>query len=324
MKMSPIKFRNELLDHLLNLHWKQWSAFGVSSHLTRNSNYILDLEALTVSTIALGLRDKRLAHITLEWLQVNRQWLNLHRMKRIGKLFTKYETYKQMSLLDSDVMDVYQNFLKPSSSLSALNKDYENYPSDSVNEHINLVSNFKARGTVVDPDINSNCLLQLFLRSIFGIDARAEMFLYFICGRRGNSNYISSEIHFAQRNLLKILNNWADAGIIEENLEVSSPDYGLKNHLSWIQALGIDNPSIYVNWSRIFLFLDRLVLGLENLQLQNDNYLASSFFRDLAQDIRYAASVTQVDLPHEKSLHGQAYFEPFAKCVLQIIDKLSQ
>lgn len=323
MKTSPKEFKNEFIDRLLDLHWKQWAVFGVSSHWPRNSNYILDLEALAVSTIAIGLKDKRLAHITMEWLQVNRRWLNLHRMKRIGKLFAGYETYKQKPLLESTVMEIYQNFLKPLNSSPALGKGHQNYLNDAVYEHVKIISTFKPRGAIVDPDISSACLLQLFLRSVFGIDARAEMFLYFLCGRRGNSNYISNEIYFAQRTLLKILNNWAESGIIEENLEVSSPDYGLKNLFFWIQALEIDQPSIYINWPRIFMFLDRLALGLEDPQLQNDQYLLSSFFRDLTPDARYAASVTSVKLPHEKSLPGQAYFEPFAECVLQIVEKLT-
>jgi hypothetical protein len=323
MKMSPRKFRDELTDRMLNIHWKQWTAFGVSSHWNRTSDHILDLEALTVSTIAIGLWDKRLSHVAMEWLQKNRQWLNLHRVKRIGKLFVGSETYKQNPLLDSAVMEVYLDFLKPSPSSLAHHSEHQNYQSDVVYEHINLVSGYKPRGTVVGPDIRSTCLLQLFLRSVFGIDARAEMLLYFLCGRRGNSNFISSEIYFEQKNLLRILKNWADAGVIEEDLEASSPDYGLKNRSFWIQALGIEHPSPYINWTRIFLFLVRLAKGLEDSHLQNDRYLVSSFFRDLTPEVQYAASITRVDLPHEKSLHGEAYFEPFAECVLQILEKLS-
>ena len=324
MKMSPKIFRDELTNHMLDLHWQQWTVFGVSSHWSRASDYILDLEALTVSTIAIGLWDKRLSHITMEWLQMNRQWLNLNRVKRIGKLFTGSETYEQNPLVDSAVMEAYLDFLKPSHSLSAHNRGHQNDQNDVVSEHINLINKYEPRGTVVSPDIRSTSLLQLFLRSVFGIDARAEMFLYFLCGRRGNSNFISSEIYFEQKNLLRILNNWADAGVIEEDQEVSGLDYGLKAPSFWMQALGIDQPPPYINWARLFLFLDRLAIGLKAPKLLDDRYLVSSFFRDLTPDAQYAASITRVVLPHEKSLHGEAYFEPFAECVLQILEKLSR
>lgn len=324
MKTSLKRFNNEFIELLLNLHWKQWSAFGVSSHWGRGSNYILDLEALSVSTIALGLFDKRLAHVAMEWLQVNRRWLNLFRMKRIGKLFAKHETYLHRSLLDRHVLSVYQQFLKPSEPYSAIWEDYYINADNYVQHHLDLINSFKPRGIVNAPDIYSKCLLQLFLRNVFGIDARAEMFLYFICGRSGNSNYMSKEIHFAQRTLSEILNSWESAGIIVEDEEVSSPDYALKNYNYWIKALGIDKPYSYVNWSRIYLFLDRLAIGLEDQHLQSDTYLASSYFRDLASDARYISSVTGIDLPHEKSFRGKAYFEPFAECILKMMKKLIQ
>lgn len=323
MKMSPKKFKDKLTDRMVNLHWKQWAAFGVSFRGIYTSDYILDLEALTVSTIAIGLWDKRLSQVTMEWLQMNRQWLNLHRVKRIGKLFTKAETCKQNPLLESAVMEAYLDFLKPLDSISANSRGHKNYQDDIIYEHIKLIAGYEPRGTAVSPDIRSPYLLQLFLRSVFGIDARAEMFLYLLCGRRGNSNSISSEIYFEQKNLLKILNHWADAGVIEEDVEASSPGYGLKNSSFWIQTLGIKQPPPYVNWTRIFIFLDRLAKGLEDSHLQDDRYLASSFFRDLTSDAQYAAGITRVDLPQLKSLHGEAYFEPFAKCVLQILEKLS-
>jgi len=61
----------------------------------------------------------------------------------------------------------------------------------------------------------------------------------FLAGRVGNSNSISGEIFLEQKNPYRILNNWVDTGIIEEDLEVSSPDYGLKNMGQWLKTFQI-------------------------------------------------------------------------------------
>lgn len=322
--MSPKNFRDELSDHILNLHWKQWTAFGVSSHFDRTSDYILDLEALTVSTLAIGLLDKRLLEVTLEWTQVHRPWLNLNRIKRIGKFFASSDISQQKPLLDHYVLKSFMEFLKKPGSSSPEWGDEGGHRNSSQYEYIELLNNFMKRGTVVEPYIKSPCMLQLFLRNIFGVDARAEMFLYFLSGRRGNSNSISREIFFEQKNLYRILNSWTDAGIIEQAPEAGNPDYGLKDRDQWMRTFQMKRVLIYVNWPRIYQFLDRMVLHLADAATQDDIYLASSFFRDLYSDARYAAGIAKVDLPSEKSFPGKAYYQPFAESVLQVTKKLGR
>ena len=324
MKMSPKSFNDEIPDRILDLHWKQWTTFGVSSHYDQSSEYILDLEALVVSTLTIGLRDKRMLGVALEWTQVNRSWLNLNRVKRIGKYFTSCEILQKRPLLSSYVMESLINFLKNARTSLAEGGDGINDTGYPQHDYIELFQNYMGRGVVVEPDIKSPCLLQLCVRNFFGVDARAEMFLYFLAGRRGNSNSISGEIFLEQKNLYRILNNWANAGIIEEDLEVSSPDYGLKNREQWIQTFQINEIPAYVNWPRIYQFLDLIAVHLTDPAVQDDTYLASSFFRDIQPEARYVASVTKIDLPSPKSFPGKEYYEPFAGSVLQIAEKLMQ
>ncbi len=322
--MSPKNFRNELTHRTLDLHWKQWAAFGVSSQLNRSREYILDLEALIVSTLTIGLLDQRLLEAALEWTRVNRRWLNLFRFKRIGKFFTSCEIHQKKPLLNSHLIEFFTSFVKNPRTLWTELENRINDSDYSQESYIELFYDFKERGIVVDPDIKSPCLLQLYARNFFGVDARAEMFMYFLAGRIGNSNSISGEIFLEQKNLYRILNNWVDTGIIEEDLEVSSPDYGLKNREQWLKTFQISETPAYVNWPRIYKFMDSITVNLVDPALEEDIYLSSSFFKDIYPDAQYVASVMKIDLPTPKSFPGKEYYEPFASAVLQIAEKIMQ
>jgi len=314
--MLPKDFRDQLRDHLLDLHWRQWASLGVSSHLNRSEGFILDLEALAVSTLSIGLLDRRLYEAALEWSKVNRSWLNLNRIKRIARLFIQSQGEDNSDSFSGEVLESYLIFLKTPSPRNADDPDNRNA---GRSEHSDLIADFKARGIVVEPDVNLPWLQQLYLRSLFGVDARAEMFLYFLAGMKGNSNLISKEIYLEQKNLYRIIKQWVQAGILEES---TGGDFILRDRNTWIKTLKVLKLPKYVSWARIYLFLDRLVLHLSAPALQEDTYLLSSFFRDISMEGRYLASVTSMDLPQEKSFPGKSYFEPFAAAILKMVEGL--
>jgi hypothetical protein len=322
MKMSPMNFKEQLEERILDLHWKQWAAFGVSSQLNPSREFILDLEALVISTLTISKLDHRLFEAALEWTSSNRRWLNLYRLKRISKFFTSSQVQQGKALLNNFLSDTYISFTKKPGTIR--DEWMSNlHVSDQENYFIESFYNFKKRGIVVEPDLKSLCLLQLYVRNFFGVDARAEMFLYFLADRKGNSNSISSEIFLEQKNLYRILKDWVETGIIEEDLEASSPDYRLKNRDLWLNTFRINETPAYMNWSRIFKFMDSVFAYLDEHTIEDDTYLASSFFRDTYPEAQYAASVTKTDLPAPKAYPGKEYFGPFADAVLQIAEKIT-
>ncbi|RKY82730.1 hypothetical protein DRQ11_14060, partial [candidate division KSB1 bacterium] len=89
MEISLKEFKERFSEGLLEIHWKQWSALGVASHVEPERNWLIDLEALVLSTLVLGLKDARLLNASIEWLIKNGGWLSLQRIKRIAKVFTR-------------------------------------------------------------------------------------------------------------------------------------------------------------------------------------------------------------------------------------------
>ena len=248
MTMSPRNFKDEITGRVLDLHWKQWAAFGVSSQLNRSREYILDLEALVISTLAIRKPDHRLLEAALEWVSFNRRWLNLFRIKRISKFFRSSQIQQARPLLSGSLAEIMTRYLKKP---GALWEEWENklYENDKNHEshYIKTFNNFKERGVVVEPDIKSPSLLQLYVRNFFGVGARAEMFLYFLADRKGNSNSISGEIFLEQKNLYRILKDWVETGILELDLEKSSPHYGLKNRNLWLKTFHVTETPAYTN-----------------------------------------------------------------------------
>jgi hypothetical protein len=58
--MPPKRFKAELRESLLELHWRQWCALGVAGQVEPERHWVVYLEALVVSVSRLGQADARL------------------------------------------------------------------------------------------------------------------------------------------------------------------------------------------------------------------------------------------------------------------------
>lgn len=176
MAMSPKRFSTELREMLLDLHWRQWCALGVAGHVEPESRWMIDLEALVVSTFALGREDARLTKLAQEWLLLNREWVSTSRLRRIGHEFAL-----------SDGLNA------PASRSLAV---------------------ARGRSKVAKPVVTQPVLLQLQLRALFGMDVRADVFSYLLFNREGNSSSIARALYVHQRRVYNILERWGASGVV--------------------------------------------------------------------------------------------------------------
>ena len=91
-------------EKLVELHWKQWSILGISSHI-EETKHIVDLEALIVSSLLIGNYDKRLLASSLEWIKKNNEWVGASRIKQIGKHFAKRDKQLKKSLVHKELIE---------------------------------------------------------------------------------------------------------------------------------------------------------------------------------------------------------------------------
>lgn len=174
--MSPKRFRAELRERLLELHWRQWCALGVTGQVEPERHWVVDLEALVASTLALGRDDARLSKLARKWLVLNREWVSIPRLRRISKAFAP--------------------------------------PEDSAASVPEPVAAARGRAKATRPVVTQPVLLQLQLRALFGMDVRADVFGYLLFNKDGNSSSIARVLYVDQKRVYNVLERWNTAGVV--------------------------------------------------------------------------------------------------------------
>ncbi|MCK4526541.1 hypothetical protein KAW18_04150 [candidate division WOR-3 bacterium] len=319
------EFKEELLYNLLRVHWRHWSALGVASHIGEEDNWIIDLESLIVSTLYTGKFDKRLLSTSIEWLMQNGKWVNYSRLKRIGKYYYKANKELKVSLFPESLINLLGKISKSANrekSLETLNdaQILENL----TDEYRNIFKQSEIRGVATAPKIQKPCLLQLHLRGIFGINARAEILMYFLSSKEGNSNQIAKEIYFDQKIVYRILERWAEAGFVGKEERGKEGIYFLKSCNELSGMLNLRNIYKYINWGRTFYFFSRLLTVLHTEPYSEDEYILSSLFRDLFDEAKVIGRYVNVLFPDAGLYKGASFFSPFASTILEIVEKIEK
>ncbi len=289
MEMSPKRFRNCLREALLELHWRQWCALGVPGQVEPEAHWVIDLEALAVSTFGVGAEDRRLLKLARRWLAVTRLSVSTARLKRIG------DEFKAARLLSA-------------TQFSALLRSVCGTAPRAFADRLKL-----ARLVVSQP-----VLLQLQLRALFGLDARADVFGYLLFNDTGNSSSIARGLRLHQKSAYRVLERWSAAGVVQRTrggyaLEPEAVPPSIRD-AAWG---GVE----WLNWASVYHALDRLYMALA-LVHTDEAYVASSLFRDVQPEVEAIARALGVRLPSPARHPGAAYFEPFAAAAGNILTRL--
>lgn len=299
---SPKEFSRVLGEKLLELMWSQWRTLGISAHGSE-SVQLLDLEALILATEAAGALDRRLMASSREWRISFREWINLSRLKRMGSEFIGNDVFLKQPLIEKARWESFLADLDPFP------------PMENREDRINR----ERDGSVVTPPrLKKPSLGQLCLRGIFGVNARAEIYLYLSLEGKGNSTQIARKISTDQKNVYRILERWAETGLVVRESRLKENLYSLAPHQRLWRPESENRP--FWSWKDLFLLFSRLSAASSIHPWAEDVYLFSSLFRDLHPNASVIASSANFSLP-DPSLHaGSAYFSPFAEALLKFLD----
>jgi len=324
MELSLKEFKERFYSDLTEIHWRHWSALGVSTHVKPERYWIIDLEPLIISTLAIGLRDKRLLSTHLEWLIKNGEWLNLSRLKRIQNIFSEPFPGMREYLITPEIFELLVNTYNKNARNKISFKEVKPHGTEEnkIKEYKSVFNSFEVRGIVTEPKLRDSSLLQIMLRGFFGIDAHAETLIYLLVNDSGNSNFIAKEIFYNQKNVYSILERWTNVGIVTKISGNKAGSYSLNRRKELLSAVGLKVIPRYINWTRTFILLDRIALTLSTSPWSEDEYLLSSFFRDLFNKAESIGRVLGVKIPEPVSYSGKQYFSPFASVILNILRKL--
>jgi hypothetical protein len=288
--------------------------------------WVVDLEPLIISTLTIGLHDKRLLSSSIEWLTKNGEWINLSRLKRIVKVFSERLSELKAPLLYPGLLELFVNTYNRNAryKIKYPKTDSYNVEDNVMNDYKTFFNNFKVRNVTTAPNLRLSSMIQLLLRNIFGVDARTEMLIYLLAHEGGNSNSIAKEIFYNQKNIYIILERWSHAQMVTKISEQKNPRYSLNRKKELLHAIGLKEMPNCLNWTRTFLLLGRLAKALSVSPWSEDEYLLSSLFRDSFNEARAIGRSLGINTPEPTHYPGKQFFSPFALGVLKILKRLAR
>ena len=298
MKNSPAKFKESLEEKLLELLWRQWRTLGISSQ-GPEARHLLDLEALILATAVVAEQDHRLWTGALQWLFCSHEWVSQSRLKRMAAAFIQPDAFLKIPLINKSI---WKEVL---SSLAPL------FISHEATLHKRRVD-----PVTTTPHLKKLPLLQLYLRGIFGVNARAELFLYLHVKSEGNSNQIAREIHFDQKNIYLILERWAETGFVSRERRGKQNLYALEGGRNFVPD--VETIHAFWDWNTFFAIYSRLYVAAHNEPWAADAYLLSSLFRDVHPLTARIAKSIGKSLPDPKLYSGKEYFAPGSRVLLDL------
>ena len=181
--MSVNKFKQELLDSILTLLWKQWTQLGVAGAVNSKDDLVLDPEALLIFSAHFARYDQRLYDLVIDWLQCNGESINLPRLKALLKRFDHADR-KSLGFIAASVKSkkwqpLAKSLLPKDSGVETMFFGNEFVPKpDETALRYGLKRNQYVQSNKVMPFASTgNASLLLRLRGAFGMSARAEAIL---------------------------------------------------------------------------------------------------------------------------------------------------
>ncbi len=325
--MSLKEFKERFIHGLLEVQWRHWSALGVACHVEPEERWLIDIEALTLSTLVSGFQDTRLLNASIEWLIKHNDWLNLQRLKRIAKAFI--EPFPKLSpqidsLLHPQVFELLGNTLRRFGQKVWMEKRPETWEfvENPAMRYEDFFSKFQVRNIVTEIVPQRPSLLQLRLRGILGIDARVEVLIYLLSNESGNSNAIAREIFYDQKNVYRILERWHKVGVLAKIKGPKIVTFTMEKRVEWLNLLNLRKMPAYLNWVQVFHFLGQILKVLSVSPWSEDEYMLSSLFRDLLDEAKHMRKYLHISISEPNQYPGSRYFVPFARTILDIIEML--
>lgn len=334
-------FKHYLLEAMLQLLWKQWSAVGIYSNIEEEYSFNIDPESLLCATCSFGRFDQRLFDEAIVWLRDNGHLLNIDRLKTVIKNFEEYEIKTLGAIAEYLVIKekkrkwdrVVRFCAKTKKEKDAqkyfLSKDFNSLPvigkPDKIFQKWGLLRsevNLPQTKHILDFERPSNILFKL--RSFFGVNARADICAFLLFCKEDNSLQISKKVNFNQRSVYQVLNQLYASGLLEKKYAGQRSLYTVdKEH--WNTFLKFDGSISYVIWSKIFSPLAYLFKQiLEYPELSKDAYLTSSKLREISEvfvpEIE-ASGLSTSGMPAKNKI-GESFTPHFENYVKEILNQL--
>lgn len=238
--------RSELASSTLQVVWGQWTALGVAGTVAA-PDHAIDLEALVTFTPSLREQDPRLYDEALDWCVLHSQrLLSLTRLRRL-----------RVALPDA-AREAYDEF---AAYVNATAAPKAPWPTSRPGTRIRTSKKSQP------PELQHPALLQLQLRCMFGVTARADVLLRFL--RPGMTQELATNmilttsdlenLGYTKPALIEVLADLTAAGMLERFRRGNRDHYELARREALLGLVGHPLPATAPNWAVQFRVLASLL-----------------------------------------------------------------
>jgi hypothetical protein len=244
--MPPSSYRDRIEGLALDLAWSLWAELGVRGWSRRLESIAIDLEPLIIATAYLGTYDARLQAESLDWCVLNARFISAVRLRNLLPTFRH---------------SVVLAFSRFGATVRAHRPRTMNWPALLKAE----VLRFEPTGRSSVPDLDRSALVQLKLRAVFGVTARAEIVLRMLPepARPFGISELSMYTAYRKDNLSDALDMLALAKVVERNVMTTAGNtqvFRLRAEKG-LQALLVElpGPEGYPYWAARFRIVLRIL-----------------------------------------------------------------
>lgn len=251
MPISLTNSSSQLNERVVAFLWHQWSSIGVAGQVRAGDCGIIDPEALLLATTRFGRYDSRLMDESIDWLAGSGREINRQRLRNLHR--------KWSGLADTRVLASISGWLCGQEDVLPNCRTI-------FGKH-GLPHGPRAHGgSSRSPDLRLSGSLLFTLRSLFGVDARAEIMACLFTHDSGNAASIARSTGYLSKSIQQTLNEMEESGLImsahqgrEKLFHVSSKDW---NYLVPALASGPESFPRWVDWMPLFAAIARFADAL--------------------------------------------------------------
>jgi hypothetical protein len=279
MNPSFQKFKESLIEKLLEFLWRQWSALGVAGHVRSDDDRMIDPEALLLFSSHIARYDSRLFDEILDWLLRNGHWINLH---RLGTL------HRMDRVGDSSVMAAIADYLSRESAhqkwnlmMRRIGQPVAGYPQ----EHERLFPSvpvlrepdplflshglergrIELRGMSQSPRPDQPSTFLFKLRALFGMQSRAEVMAWLLANEHGHPAEIARDTGYLRRSIQNVLNDLSASGHVGFVRIGREKNFSILRHDDWRFLLTWPDADVFPSWFNWAPLFHAMTIFLETL-----------------------------------------------------------
>jgi hypothetical protein len=339
MNLSLREFRDEFLTKVLDLLWRQWTALGVSGHAEGAVPWVIDPEALLLSTCAFGRYEPRLFDEALDYLRANGWVMN---GQRLGTLL-RDEVWSGAS-----VAGAVAGFLSTGSQALKWRRLSQHLPRNAPAKEFFYLKNGRPLPVAGEPESHfaewgwqrgplrlrghslpfrplelGNLLVQL--RALCGVNVRAELVAYLLTHETGHPAEIARAAYYHKRTVQDVLAEMNQSGVVEIRQTGREKHYWVRT-AEWMALLQRGEPMPrWVGWPPLLSALEQIWIELNEPRLDAlEPLMLSSVLRQLMVKVRPALERTGFGkvLSDDRQHLGESYLPVFLADITKLLAEM--